>query len=198
MKGCKENLYRARRPARKPATWPPNSGQALVELALVVPLLLTLALGVIEIGRYAYIAILVGNAARAGAAYGAQGRTFSSDTGGIIAAALADFAGGGSSSNTSNGLGGDTLTVTSAPGSTPPSPTCGCDSGGTITPAGPAGNGTNAQCFVTNASLCTGGGHWAVTVSVTASGKFNGLFSYPGIPSSITVTRTSSMRVALN
>ena len=43
-----------------------QSGQALVEMAFVVPLLLLLALGVIEVGRYAYISILVGNAARAG------------------------------------------------------------------------------------------------------------------------------------
>jgi Flp pilus assembly protein TadG len=173
-----------------------QSGQALVELAFAIPILLTLALGVIEVGRYAYISILIGNAARAGAAYGAQGRTLSSNTSGIIAAAQADFAGGGS--NTQNGLGGNTLTVTSSPTSTPPSPTCGCDSGGTITPAGPAGNGTNAQCFVLGASLCSGGGHWVVTVSVTASGKFDALFNYPGIPTSVTVTRTSSMRVALN
>jgi hypothetical protein len=34
-----------------------------------------------------------------------------------------------------------------------------------------------------------------VTVSVTASGTFNSLFSYPGIPTSIALSKTSTMRV---
>jgi translation initiation factor 2 alpha subunit (eIF-2alpha) len=34
-------------------------------------------------------------------------------------------------------------------------------------------------------------------VSVTASGTFNSLFNYPGIPASITISKTSSMRVRL-
>ncbi|MGC1905812.1 MAG: TadE/TadG family type IV pilus assembly protein, partial [Candidatus Acidiferrum sp.] len=50
-----------------------RSGQTVVELALLLPFLLMLVIGVTEIGRYAYYDILVANAARAGAAYGAQG-----------------------------------------------------------------------------------------------------------------------------
>lgn len=49
-------------------------------MALLTPLLLTLLIGIIELGRYAYLSILVGNAARAGAAYGAQSLAQSSDT----------------------------------------------------------------------------------------------------------------------
>jgi len=49
-----------------------ESGQALIETALVLPLLVFLLLGIIELGRYAGIAIEVANAARAGAVYGAQ------------------------------------------------------------------------------------------------------------------------------
>jgi len=49
-----------------------QSGQSLMEFAIILPLLLLLLVGVIEIGRYAYASILVGNAARAGAAFGAQ------------------------------------------------------------------------------------------------------------------------------
>src|SRR4030095_9748075 len=93
-------------------------GQALVELALILPMVLLLLLGVIELGRYAYISVLVGNAARAGALYGAQGFSKAiANSPAITAAARNDFA--------SNGLDSSTLTVDSFP-------TCGCDIGGTI------------------------------------------------------------------
>ena len=44
-------------------------GVALVEFALVVPLLALLLVGIIEIGRFAYFSIAVANAARAGVQY---------------------------------------------------------------------------------------------------------------------------------
>jgi Flp pilus assembly protein TadG len=146
----------------------------MLELALVTPLLLALVVGVIELGRYSYIGILVGNAARAGAAYGAQSLPQSADTTGIQTATDNDFQ--------SNGQKVSNLTVTS-------STSCGCDSGGTITAAG-CTTGANPT-----AGTCAAG-HWVVTVSVTASGTFNSIFNYPGIPKSIAVSRTSTMRVA--
>jgi Flp pilus assembly protein TadG len=149
-----------------------QSGQSLIELAFLVPLLLLLALGVIEVGRYAYIAILVGNAARAGTAFGAQSLPQSVDTVGITNAANNDFQ--------SNGQNVSNLTVTS-------SVSCGCDSSGAV---------AAAACTGFGAGTCASG-HWVVTLSVTASGTFSSLFSYPGIPASITVSRTSTMRVAL-
>ncbi|MGA8677434.1 MAG: TadE/TadG family type IV pilus assembly protein [Candidatus Acidiferrales bacterium] len=150
-----------------------QSGQSLVEVALLTPLLLALLVGGIELGRYAYISILVGNAARAGTAYGAQSLPQSVDTSGIQAAADNDFQNNGQ--NVSN------LTVTS-------STSCGCDSGGTVT--------TDA-CNGASAGTCTSG-HWVVMVTVTTSGTFNSLFSYPGIPKSITISKMSTMRVAQN
>ncbi len=69
-------------------------GQSLVELAFVVPLLLLLLVGIIEIGRFAFYSILVSNAARAGAQYGAQSLASASDTVGIAAAANRDGQGG--------------------------------------------------------------------------------------------------------
>ena len=69
-------------------------GQSLVELAFVVPLLLLLLVGIIEIGRFAYYSILVSNAARAGAQYGAQSLANASDGLGIAAAANRDGQGG--------------------------------------------------------------------------------------------------------
>ena len=150
-----------------------QSGQSLVEVALLTPLLLALLIGGIELGRYAYLSILVGNAARAGAAYGAQSLPQSVDTADIQTAADNDFK--------NNGQNVNTLTVTSTT-------SCGCDSGGTT---------TSAVCSTTSnpsAGTCVTG-HWVVMVSVTASGTYNSLFSYPGIPSSISVSKTSTMRV---
>lgn len=159
-----------------------QSGQALVELAFILPVLLVLLLGVIEIGRYAYISILIGNAAHAGAFYGAQGNGFSNDSNGIAQAAQYDFAGATSGSFNTNGQAVSSLSVTSAV-------SCGCDSAGTITTFGCT---TATNPF---AGTCASGG-WVVVVSVTCSGTFNALFSYPGIPGSLTISRTAYMRVA--
>jgi Flp pilus assembly protein TadG len=166
-----------------------QSGQALVELALALPILLLLALGVVEIGRYAYISILIGNAAHAGAVFGSQG-TWSTDPATIQKAAQFDFAGGTTGGSKGNGLDVSSLTVTSTT-------SCGCDSAGTV---------TNAACDSTPS--CAAGAHWVVVVTVTASGKFCSLFNYPGLPgncpggdpnaagaTALTINRTSSMRV---
>jgi hypothetical protein len=68
-----------------------SNGQSLVEFALVVPLLLLLVLGAVEIGRAAYYAIAVVNAARSGVQYGAQNHTTAGDNVGIQQAAVNDF-----------------------------------------------------------------------------------------------------------
>jgi Flp pilus assembly protein TadG len=151
-----------------------ESGQSLLEVALVTPLILALALGVIEFGRYACFAILVGDAARAGAAYGAQGLAQSADAAGIQQAADNDFQ--------NNGQDVSALTVVAQP------PTCGCDNDGTV-----VGASCSAQANP-NAGNCTAG-HWVVVVAVEAKGTFDSLFNYPGIPKSITVDRTATMRV---
>src|SRR5215469_15797096 len=164
-----------------------QSGQALIELAIMLPFLLVLALGLIEVGRYAYISILVGNAARAGAAYGARGLLQAGDQTGISTAALNDFAGTATSgSGNTNGLDPSTLNVTSFD-------TCGCDIGGTIAVE------TQALCNPSPGSTppsCTG--HWVITVHVSATGTYQSLFHYPGIPSSLNVSDTANMRVADN
>jgi Flp pilus assembly protein TadG len=151
------------------------SGQSLLEVALLTPILLALLLGVIELGRYAYFSILVGNAARAGAAYGAQNLVVSVDIPGIQTAADNDFQNNGQI--TSN------LLVI-------PSTSCGCDSNGSVTPASSCSTAADPT-----AGTCTSG-HWVVMVSVTASGTINPLFNYPGIPKSLTVSNTATLRVA--
>ena len=162
-------------------------GQALMEFAILLPFMLVLALGLIEVGRYAYISILVGNAARAGAAYGARGLLQAGDQTGISTAALNDFAGTATSgSGNTNGLDPSTLNVSSFD-------TCGCDINGTISVE------TQALCDPTPGSTppsCAG--HWIITVHVTATGTYQSLFHYPGIPGSLNVSDTTNMRVSNN
>ena len=168
-------LGRCSRVGHDPGILLSPSGQSLLEVALLTPMLLALLLGAIELGRYAYISILVGNAARAGAAYGAQNLVLSVDTTGIQTAAENDFQNNGQ--NTSNLLVSSTTS-------------CGCDSNGTVTPASSCSTATDRT-----AGTCASG-HWVVMVSVTASGTVNSLFNYPGIPKSLTVSNTATLRVA--
>src|ERR1035441_2237977 len=64
--------------------WQPEtaeSGQTLMEFALMLPFMMLLLLGIAELGRAAFISITVSRAATAGAAYGAQNAATASQTG---------------------------------------------------------------------------------------------------------------------
>ena len=65
-----------------------NSGQTLVEMAVVLPILLSLLLGAAEYGRLWYIGIEVTNAAHAGVEYGSQNRISAQDNTNIQNVAL--------------------------------------------------------------------------------------------------------------
>jgi Flp pilus assembly protein TadG len=67
-----------------------DSGQALVESALVLPLLAIILIGATEFAMMAYAAIEVSNAAKAGVQYGASNGSAASDTSGIATAASND------------------------------------------------------------------------------------------------------------
>jgi Flp pilus assembly protein TadG len=67
-----------------------ESGQSLLEMALLTPVLLLLMIGIIEVGRFAYYSIEVTNAARAAVQYGAQNLADSRDSVGLRQAALND------------------------------------------------------------------------------------------------------------
>lgn len=65
-------------------------GTSLLEMGLLLPALLLLLLGIIDVGRYAQFNIEVANAAHAGAQYGAQSPITAADTTGIANAAVND------------------------------------------------------------------------------------------------------------
>jgi len=67
-----------------------DSGGAMVETALTLPLLFVMLLGAGEFGRIAYTAIEVSSAARAGVSYGAQSTTTVTDSAGIQKVATDD------------------------------------------------------------------------------------------------------------
>ncbi|HEY48216.1 MAG TPA: pilus assembly protein [Anaerolineae bacterium] len=67
-----------------PAT---ERGQELIELAILLPLLLVIAFGVLDLGRLYHAAITITNAAREGARYGTF---FPEDASGIINATRAE------------------------------------------------------------------------------------------------------------
>jgi Flp pilus assembly protein TadG len=169
-----------------------QKGQTLVEMAILIPAILLLLIGVIEIGRYTYIGILVGNAARAGAEFGIQGNGQAGNGPAIILAAKTDFK--------NNGQDPNNLTV-SFPSGYGGFDACTCDNGGAYNPAQPymlyctaPPNGTN-----TSAGKCPTGQHWVILTAVEAHGTFNSILipansSFLGIPGSIPIDRTSILR----
>ena len=148
-----------------------ETGAALVELAVAMPLLALILVGTIDFGRAFRTAMIVTNAARAGAQFGSQSLVNTSDTSGTIAAATAVL--------TANDL------------ATGPAPTatrlCECASdAGVFVPTSPA-NTCSATCGI--------GDHLVVSVTVTATRTFSMTNPFPGLPSGVTITRTSAMRV---
>jgi len=163
-----------------------DTGSAFVELALVTPLLLLMMIGAAELGRIAYFAIEVSNAARAAVAYGSQSTATASDFTGMQNAAIND-----ASSIT-------TLTFPS-PGVTN---ACVCQ-----TPNSENGaNTTTAQssCASVSITTCPTSTTNGVTntiveyVQASTQAQVSTMFRYPGIPRSFTLHGFAQMRVIQN
>jgi Flp pilus assembly protein TadG len=75
----------------RPATG--EDGTALAEIAIILPMLVLLLVGLVELGRYGNYAILTGNAARAGVQYGAQNLVTAADITGMQNRAVGDAQG---------------------------------------------------------------------------------------------------------
>ena len=142
-----------------------NDGAALVELALVTPLLLLLLFGAVDFGRAYYVGLSVASAAHAGAEYGSQ---YPSNTAGITTAAQQ------SAPDLKN------LTVTALTWG------CECSDGTSYSPS----------CFpmpVCSANASRGG-NVVHRVQVTTSAVYNTLVPWPGIPKSLTLSNTATIR----
>ena len=142
-------------------------GQTMLEFALVLPCLMLLSVGIVEIGRAIYNTIEVNNAATAGVEYGAQSSQTGVDTAGMQDAAIADgnFPG---------------MTATAVYG-------CTCDTGA----------GTSCTYPVPPTSSCATfcGGQIIQCVQVRTHTSFNAIFHYPGLPASYTADGHAVMRV---
>lgn len=149
-----------------------DKGQAFVELALVLPVLVLLLLGAAEVGRMAYAAIEVNNAARAGVAYAAQNHTTASDllsTGGIVQAAQLEAP--------------DIKTMTATA-----TQFCSCESSTGTMPA-------PGTCTGVDLTTCVSPNRIVEFVQVNTSAPVNTLFHVPGIPNSVTFQGHAMMRV---
>lgn len=78
------------RHTRRPTVTTCDSGSALAEIVIVLPLLVLLLIGLIEVGRYGNYTIVAGNAARAGVQYGAQNTVTAADITGMQSHAVSD------------------------------------------------------------------------------------------------------------
>ncbi len=143
-----------------------ESGAALVELAVALPVLVAVLVGTADFARVFYTSIQLTNAARAGAQYGATGKTAAE----IQTAAAAS------------------VSITGITFPTPPTVTCECATTGAVF--------TTIACSTPAASACTSGSFRVLTVSVTVQKTFTTIAPYPGIPHTLTLTR--SARIALN
>jgi Flp pilus assembly protein TadG len=154
-----------------------DEGTSLLEMALLLPIMLLMVIGIIEVGRYAALSITVANAARSAVQYGAQNLAASGDGNGIKNAALND-------ASLNDAQGNPILSVSPASGSPSSYLVCGCFS---------KDFSASDLSMTCPASGCISP---VVYVSVKVTGTFTSLFKYPGIPSPITLSSTAQMQVA--
>lgn len=147
-------------------------GGALVEFALILPLLILVLIGLVELGRLAYFTIEVTNAAHAGAQYGALGYPNAVSPNMKVAA----------NKDGQNSISSFQMLANYV---------CACwnPTTGTETPSVPS----QSAC----SSPCATGGHSLTYAQVSVTGTINTLFNYSmlGLPSQWTVTRVATMRV---
>ena len=160
-----------------------NAGSAIVELALTLPMLTLLLVGAAELGRMAYAAIEVTEAARAAVAYGSQNSATAGDVTGMQNAANAAAPDIGSLLTFTNGSPNyacvcDTISSSGAVSTSPSTP----GSCGSMLTNCATVNSTEIQKIVPYVQVFT-----QATVPT--------MFHYPGIPSSFTLHGWAQMRV---
>lgn len=143
-----------------------EEGQALVETALSMSLLLLLMLGAVEFGALAYSAIAVGNAARAAAQYGSQTPVTAVDSGGMQQKAKNEY------------TTPSALTLVSGY-------SCSC-----------AGTGTSVVCTTNSvtAPACPNS-YMEVTLTVQAQVSYTPAIHIPGLPGPFQLRGTAKQKV---
>jgi Flp pilus assembly protein TadG len=142
-----------------------DPGQALIELALALPIVVALLIGIVEYGRFAYMDIEVANSAHAGVQYGAQNPATASDNTGMQNAATND---------------GSNVTGLAATAQH----LCACSSGG---------GGTLSSC--TSLVCSGVGNRAVEFVKVNSTATVHPIFHYPGISNTVTLNGQAIMRV---
>ena len=145
----------------------PDAGSAIVELSVVLPMLVIVMVGTIDMARVFSTAMELTNAARAGAQFGAANLGNSANTAQMEAIALA------------------AVNITGVTAVASPS-VCECA----------ADDGSSFAATSCTLTTCAGGQHRVITVSVTASKTFS-LIMPSVLPfASIALSRTATLRVS--
>jgi Flp pilus assembly protein TadG len=148
-----------------------EEGQALIETALSMTLLILMMLGAVEFGRMAYFAVEVGSAAKAAAQYASQSHVTAADLAGIQQAAKNEFS--------------------NPPALTLVSPTA--NSGYTCTCVG---SSTAVSCTNNSISAPTcPGSYLEVTVTVQTQVSFSPGIHIPGAPGPFQIIGTAKQKV---
>jgi Flp pilus assembly protein TadG len=138
----------------------------MVEFALVAPVFIFMLVGIIEVGRYTYFAIIAAHAARAGVQFAAQNLTTAAD-------AAAD------GPNTANAASQDAQQL--AQFQVKSWVVC-------------TANSQPATCPTSDSTTTISSG-LVYYVAVQVSGTFNPMLKYPGIPTDVPISATATMRV---
>jgi Flp pilus assembly protein TadG len=148
-----------------------EEGQALVETAVSMSLLVLLMLGAVEFGRLAFAAIEVNNAAKAAAQYGSQSHATALDQSGMLQAAQNEY------------VTPTALNLLSPSGTNGYSCTC-------------ADTGLAASCTSNSiSSPACPGSYVEVTLLVQAQTSFNPMIHIPGLPTSYNLVGTAKQKV---
>jgi Flp pilus assembly protein TadG len=151
-----------------------QTGAALVELVVSLPVLVALVVGIADFARVFYTAIELSNAARAGAQYGAKGI-------GSCCTATEHTEMETTARNSVN-ISGVIAVATHL---------CQCSTNaGTFSATSPTAN----NCIDPQTTSCPGT-HRIMSVTVTASTTFTTISPYPGIPRTLPMTRAATLRV---
>jgi len=153
-------------------------GSATVELAFALPLLVAVIVGTVDFARAFYWDMALTSAARAGAQWGARNTTNAANTATMKSTALT----AGSTDIPTLAL--TDITATCKLQCSPNSP-------GSPTYSTSDPSPSNA-CSESSPSCSSGHLIWLVTVNVSKA--FTTRAAYPGIPSSIAMTRSATMR----